>query len=334
MKKMMILALLSIGSALSAEPEMVFFAPHNPAGPVLVTEANTPKVDFNKLRAESGKGTSASGPTFTVAYQDVINGTGAGFDDPTLGAARRAVVDSVTAYLGTVISDTGNCDLYFQLSDNADNGFLGFAGTNYFVVPNSFQPGLAYAHITSGVDPSPANPDISSRINFFYTYNLNPSVPTSGGNYDFFSVLLHEITHGLGIISATDAGGNSVISSGVYTTFDEIAFSAGGIRVWNSSATYSGASLTAGNNTIQFRGSGATTALGVFPPLHTPGTFSAASSVSHWQLTSPIPGNAVMRPSIATNVDNRVYQPFEISALGDLGYTVSSSAKEWRLFDY
>ncbi|MGF1572650.1 MAG: hypothetical protein ACFCU1_06215 [Sumerlaeia bacterium] len=324
---------LAVATTAFAEPEMVFHAPHNPAGIVPVKSLNIPSIDFAKYRAEADKGTPSSGPTFTVVYQDVLDNTNAGFDDPTLGAARRAVVDEVTAYLSTVIKDTGNCDIYFQLSENADNGFLGFAGTNYFLT-SSFQGGLAFEHITTGVDPSPTNPDITGQINFFYPYNLNTATATSGGNYDLFSVLLHEVTHGLGILSAASATGASRIGPGTYTTLDQLAFSSGGVRIWNDSQTYSGISLTGGNNTIQFRGTGTNTVFGQFPPLFTPATFANASSISHWQLAAPIPGNAVMRPEIAQNVDNRIYQPFEIAALGDLGYTISSSNADWVLYNY
>lgn len=318
----------------AAEPEAIFFAPHSGQNGVPVSSLNIPKIDFSKLRQSSDK-LASTGPTFTIVYQDVLSDTNAGFDDPTLGAARRAVVTEVTNYLKTVIFDQGNCDIYFQTSLNANNGFLGFAGTSFFT-SSTFQPGFAFSHITTGVDPSGSNPDISAQINFFYPFNLNTSAATTGGNYDLHSVLLHEFTHGLGILSGISQSGASQISSGIYSKFDEQVTANNGVRVISNLGVYSGASVVAGDNTIQFRGAGTNTVLGFFPPLYTPGAFVAASSMSHWQLNSPIPVQAVMRPSLTPNTDNRAYQPFEIKALGDLGYAITapSSTKAWDVYTY
>jgi hypothetical protein len=320
-------------SSVAMAQEVVFFAPHSPKGPEAATDVAKLGVNFEKLRSSQAKGTP--GPTFTVAYADVINDTNAGFDDPTLGPARRQVVNEVLLYIGSLLDETGNCDVFFRPSLNVNNGFLGFAGTAYPIVANSFQPGLAFEHITTGVDPVPGTADIEAEINFFFNYNLNPAVPSATNQFDLFSVLLHEITHGLGISSGSNAsGGSRIDASGVFTTFDQLMFSNTGNPLWNSGATFSGFPLNQGENFVQFRGSNATATFGAFPPIHTPTTFASGTSMSHWQLNSPIPSSTVMRPSLANGVDNRQYQEFEKQALADLGYdlVIPSNASHWNLY--
>ena len=313
--------------------EVVFFAPHSPKGPEAATDLAKLGVNFEKLRAAGAKGTP--GPTFTVVYADVVNNTDAGFDDPTLGPARQQVVNQVLQYIGSLLDETGNCDVFFRPSLNVNNGFLGFAGTNYFLTPNSFQGGLAFQHLTTGVDPLSGTADIEAEINFFFNYNLNPAVPSATNQFDLYSVLLHEFTHGLGIISlSTSTGGSRISPTNVYTTFDQLMFSSSGTPVWNSSTVFSGISLTQGENFVQFRGANTASAFGGFPPIHTPTTYVLGTSMSHWQLNSPIPAQAVMRPALANGVDNREYLEFEKQALSDLGYdlVIPSNASHWNLY--
>lgn len=276
--------------------------------------------------------------TFTATYLDPAN---VGFNDPTEGAARKQVVQDVFAYLNTIINETGTCDVIFEESlNNGASPTLASAGTLHFTAPSRFSAGLAFDHITTGVDPEGSVADIYSTFNFGHSwYAGSGTVPA--GQYDMFSVLLHEIVHGLGISSLTLENGTSAFlvdhSTSVFTTFDDLLrTSPGDVKVWNSSTfAFEGGSLTGGDNSIRFNGTGAQSSFpgGLFPPIYTPNPYQSGSSVAHWQLAAPVPSNAVMRPSIATEVANRELQLFEVDALEDIGYALvpASSVSDWMM---
>ncbi|MEM6314666.1 MAG: hypothetical protein AAF743_11285, partial [Planctomycetota bacterium] len=91
--------------------------------------------------------------TFNVTYDDVTTDTNFGFDDPTQGAARRATVDRVTAYLSTVIDGRGSANLNFRVSENNPNSntLASFGPTQAANAGQQyFNNGLAYHRIRLG----------------------------------------------------------------------------------------------------------------------------------------------------------------------------------------
>ena len=70
-------------------------------------------------------------PEFRVEYDDVSLNNNYGFDDPTQGAARRAGVVAVFAYLSSTIYDCGSADVRFLESLTAGSG-LAAAGCCWF----------------------------------------------------------------------------------------------------------------------------------------------------------------------------------------------------------
>jgi len=266
------------------------------------------------------------GITWNITY---VDGAGVGFNDATFGAARKATLDAVLVYIDSVLGETGTCDIEVDASEFGGDGFLAAAGTSFFGSP-TYQGGTALTHITTGTDPNPGGPEISMVVDFGYPWHLGTGpIPGSPTQFDLFSVLLHEITHGLGILSLTNDGTGASQIPGVYTKWDELLYqTSNNTRVWNAGGTYQASSLTGGNNTIDFRGAAAAAIFGTSPyaPIYTPGPFEGGSSVSHWQLVAPISSDAVMRPAITNNVENRTYEPFEIGALQDLGYDLEASS--------
>lgn len=272
--------------------------------------------------------------TFNVAYKDVANHNGIGFDDPTLGATRRATVESILTYLNSILRETGTCDIEFQVSTNIGSDTLAYAST-YYDNSTTFHPGYAFNHITTNIDPDPSVPDIFVTMDFGYNWNSTTN-PVQPSQFDMVTVLLHEITHGLGFASMTQADGTSSFPHDtVYTVFDNHLYTSGGTKLWNASGVFNSAalaSLTGGPGAILFHGTSTNTAFGSNPPIYTPASFAPGSSMAHWD--NGIIPTPVMTYSETNGVEKRHYQPFEIETLVDLGYHLrTNAAKHWRFFE-
>ncbi|MBI1291635.1 hypothetical protein GC173_10395 [bacterium] len=302
-----------------------------------------PASSLPKFTGGSGqKLTIPGGPTFNITYDD---GAGVGFNDATHGANRKAVVDAVLTYIGERLDHTGTCDVVFETSQSDGTGFLASAGTLYFVGENDYAGGFAFDHLTTGTDPDGGSADIYCTVDFGYTWN-NDTGPVGPGEFDLYSTLLHEMTHGLGIASLTNSDGTSQIA-GTRTSYDNLLFQiSGDVKVWAAgpgSMNFQASSLNGGTNTVEFRGAqsiadyagGAT-----FPRVDTPAVFAAGSSVSHFQSPnsitsgSPTPEATVMQRSTPPNTERREFVAFELGALEDLGYTIknTSSSRDWLMY--
>lgn len=276
---------------------------------------------------------STDNPAFSVTYQDVVLGNGFGFDDPTQGANRRArVVDALNYIAGTLAGETGPAHLHFQESYNLPtNPTLASCGAFYWQSPFGFQGGFMYDHITTGIDPSPTNPDAVGSVNFGHNWYAGTGTP-GGSQYDLQSVMLHEITHGLGYASLVEYGtGYSVISGGnpgVFSNFDYYLQNGNGAALFSTAngATFIGNpvnDLLGMNNGVRFSGPEATADYGPHPPIYAPNPWEDGSSISHWALT--VPNAAVMRPFYSPGEVKRVYVNFEIGCLEDIGYDIGST---------
>ena len=268
------------------------------------------------------------GATYNITYLDVVNTTGYGFDDPTDGATRRATFDSVVAYIDTIIGDSGTADIQVQTSESDASGFLAAAGPFFFNGPDGFQNGTAFTHLSTGADPSGAIPDMVVTVDFGYTWNSGLGAP-AGGEFDLFSVLLHEVTHGLGILSLADADGGSKINennpgvSGVFSVLDSYLERGGGAKVlYLAGGVINADAVDITSDDIVFTGPLTSGTYGSDPAIYAPNPYQSGSSISHWDLSaSP---TAVMVPSIAAGAEKRTYDSYEISALYDLGYAQPS----------
>ncbi|NUP90277.1 MAG: hypothetical protein HUU25_10730 [Candidatus Sumerlaeia bacterium] len=327
-----LIAALAAPATTPAGPEVIFYAPHS--GEIRrASEMPRPtQQQINERTIFRGRSLTAN-----VVYLD---SPGVGFNDNTVGADRRAVMTAVLAYIDSVLDHpAGVLDVEVQPSETDASGFLATAGTFYFAV-NGFFPGFAFDHITSGFDPSGTNPDIGVTVDFGYPWN-NDTGPCGLSEYDLYSVLLHEITHGLGIASLTNSAGQSAFltpfSTNTFTSFDDLLREVSpSRRVWNATTqAFEATALNEGNDSIIFEGTEAENVLGFFPPIYTPATFAPGSSVGHWQFDPPTPPGAVMHWVFFFGQEKRVYEPFELGALQDLGYsivTTPTAAEGWQLY--
>jgi len=261
--------------------------------------------------------------TFNFNYLDVSGGTGIGFDDATQGSTYRGLLESVAnSYLGTLLDHTATVDITVNASQTDGSGFLASAGSSYFTVPNSFQPGLVGQHIVTGVDPSLGNPDGSMTWDFGYTWGTGETV--GGSEYDFRTVALHELTHALGFASGISSSGASVFGSNIYTYYDAFLVDGEGNALINEGTFVFQADAVDLTTQVGFAGAHAMAANGGEEvDVYTPATFASGSSLSH--ITAP---NDVMLPSIGKGDSRRELTPRDIAILADMGYSFVANVPE------
>lgn len=118
--------------------------------------------------------------SWNVTFEDVINTTGLGFDDPTHGATRRSTFASVTEYISSTFSGTAVLDFTLRNSLTGGSGALASSGTLYFSSPNGFSNGILSQHILTGTDPVIDLHDRQARFDFGFNWNSDspPSPPS------------------------------------------------------------------------------------------------------------------------------------------------------------
>ncbi|MCX8065141.1 MAG: hypothetical protein N3G21_08210 [Candidatus Hydrogenedentes bacterium] len=275
----------------------------------------------------------SNGITFNIQYQDVNTG----FNDPTWGSQRKQVLVNALGYVADVLNISGG-KLDLNVSSVVIAGqFLASAGP-IVVWTLPLNPGVnngsAYQHLLNGsTDPNgPSYPDMQLTVNWNYNYYLGTGTPLSN-QFDLLSVLIHEITHGIGFLTSiayndSQCGGNRPNGTGwtgsqpdIYTSVDTFLVTGNNNRFINSSFYFIGQGyyFTGGDNGVYINASNVVTVYGGRPRIYAPSTYQCGSSISHWNNLG-----GVMDPSIAPGVVRREYLPFEVALLKDIGYVNAS----------
>ncbi len=162
---------------------------------------------------------SASGITFNLAYDDIDTG----FTDPVSGPALRAHLQDVLAYVASIVNYTDRTlDIQVEASEFDGTGSLATAGTFYPGIPG-VHAGSTFQRLESGFKPFLLFPEITIMVDLGFAWNVDAGQPEFH-EADFFSVLLHEVTHGLGFASVIDPDGSSALGNGNYTAYDQLLF--------------------------------------------------------------------------------------------------------------
>ncbi len=220
---------------------------------------------------------------------------------------------------------------------NMGGGVLGGAGAVSIFrdfggapVPSTWYP-VALANKLAGMDLDPAEPDIdsafNSAINWYFGTNGNPG----GGQFDFVSVALHELGHGLGFFGSMSVGGTFCNPGqgcwGYGTAFpaiyDRFAENGGGTPLLNfpNNSVQLASELT--SNDVFFDGPDARSANGGAPAeLYAPGTWTSGSSYSHLGQVFENTPNALMTFSIGAGESQHDPGPVALGMFEDMGWTV------------
>jgi hypothetical protein len=298
---------------------------------------------------------------YELTFEDVQYGMGTGFDDPTNGAARRDVAVQVFTDLSQLIIPadhpyTGASNMnqplvkikiasWITINPTPPASALGVASAYYDAIQGSWSglaDGEVFKAINGGINPwaNLANVGMYPSTAYHgylainltnYPFSTNLSNPTAAGEYDLYSVMLHESFHMLGFGSLISASGSSTINGYYfYSRYDFFLHTSTGTPLVNITDGCYGVSFTgpatiltppAGcANTITFNGT-------LTHPVYSPTTFASGSSLSHFEDACPPNIGYLMTYASGTGSAymNRKPTTQEVSVLCDIGYQTTST---------
>jgi hypothetical protein len=297
---------------------------------------------------------------------------GVGFNDPTpvapvggntgttLGQQRLNVFNAAAGQWGAAVAGTVTIRVsarWTALTCTANSAVLGSAGASLifrdFVnapVTGHWYP-KALANQLAGTDLFPTSPDIDANFNislgqtgcltgiFFYLGLDN----NHGNNVDLYTVLLHELAHGLGFQTYTN-GVNGGFFQDFPSIWDDFIFDNTTNKSWSQMTAAERAASAVNNGHLVWNGSNVTTSvpqvlqpsggtfIGADPQgralLYAPITFQGGSSVSHYDTT--LTPNQIMEPAINANLVHQITPPIDLTfpLFRDIGWL--SAAKKRR----
>lgn len=166
--------------------------------------------------------------TFEFTYFDVVLDNDMRFDDPTLGADRRAVVETTAALMGNRIAQTATVEIGVAPSlMDGSGGPIGIAAANFLDTSPGIRDGEIYRRIVLGIpDPTPGDMDnLDGGMVFDFGYAVDLTGPSTPGVAYFPDVVRHELTHALGygsFLEADQTGFNGTSPADMYTRFDSM----------------------------------------------------------------------------------------------------------------
>lgn len=293
--------------------------------------------------------------TINVTYGD---STGEGFFDATLGSKRRTAFEAAASQWAHTLSGTVPITVKASFDDlggeNAQGlAVLGFAGPKFFFEDFTGRPqastfyAVGLANQFAGSDLDPAGADITAQFNsrvdgdvfgsegFYYGTDLN-----AGTDIDFYSVVLHELGHGLGFLDAMNSNGS--FTFGDPSIWDRHLSNGPGSSAAlfpNLAATQRQAAMI--SNALFFSGTNTRAAnANLNANIYAPNPFEEGSSTAHLDETkySPPPdGNAstlteeLMTPISTDNT--HTIGPIVLGIMRDLGWNMPTSTPSVRISD-
>jgi hypothetical protein len=193
---------------------------------------------------------------------------------------------------------------------------------------------VALAEKLGGADLNPTtDPDINANFSSaFPNWYFGTDGNTPPGQYDFVSVVLHELGHGLtfaGSMTVSSGQGSWGSGSGFPFVFDRFAENGAGQSLLNTTLFPNPSAALATqlqSNSVFFDGPQAVAANGgTRPPLYAPASWIQGSSYSHLNESTypPANQNSLMTPEIGTAEAIHNPGPVTLGMFRDMGWTTS-----------
>jgi len=258
--------------------------------------------------------------TFDFSFEDVDDMSGFGFDDntvvdgQTLGSIRQNTVNAVGDYISSIITAPESVSLELQFNTSLNSGFL-------------ILDGLVTQALQTGMDANGEGIDGSGQINFGANYNSGLE-DTEAGEFDLFTVVLHEVTHALGFFSLLEADGSSALNFvgfedvDIFNTYDLALRDADGNAIVTESGGFVGDVNDLISTDLQIQ-----TDSGLLQ-IFSPETFDEGSSISHLEGF----GTDVLNPAIPPGFQIREYSANDIAVLDTIGISLVAVPEPTTIF--
>ncbi|MCW5592009.1 MAG: PPC domain-containing protein [Burkholderiales bacterium] len=190
---------------------------------------------------------------------------------------------------------------------------------------------IALANALAGSDLNTTGAEINASFSSAFVPNwyFGTDGNTPFGQYDFVSVVMHELGHGLGFLGSMDySGGVGSWGSGtafpfIYDRFTENGSNQALITAFANNSTALGSQLI--SNNLFFDGPNARSANGNTPAaLYAPATWNDGSSYSHLAESFNNTPNSLMTFSLASGESNHDPGPVAMGILQDSGWALAS----------
>ncbi len=277
-----------------------------------------------------------------------------GFNDPVLGPQRKQALEFAANIWGRLIrpaypgeNGTGEEITIRATFDSYDPGsstlasakphyyYSDFASSSPAYVPNVNFPKALANHLHLG-DLAPSRPDIEISVNevqpFYYGLDGNPGAT----QFDFVSVALHEIGHGLGFSkSIREDGDYGIHGDGGYdpVCLECLAVPYDRFLTLGPNGTPllalgdSGREFAVTSNNVFWNGAGGAQAnSGASPQINAPNPWVDGSSISHVDGTAH--STALMRPSLGPGQVIQTPTAIDRGILRDLGWNISVAPQQ------
>lgn len=237
----------------------------------------------------------------------------------------RAALESTATILGSYFIPSAPVTITYTVNGELSplSGTLASATSDIVSSQPGFFPTVVQAKIITGVDANGDAPDGELTWNFGSPWAFGPTVP--GGQYDFQSLAMHELTHTLGFLSNVNQPGSN--NGTGWTAFDGLLVTADGTPVIGDDYAWISAydtNLTGGNGGLYLGGPNAVAAYGGLVPVYTPNPWQGGSSISHLDDQSFYGRNEqLMNARHGTGQGLRALSALETAILADLGYTIA-----------
>ena len=300
----------------------------DPTDPALVAEMARVHDAFEPGRSRSVAAPVASWPVSWPQAAAVNSGLSVTFDGThTAPANVQAVVLAAAQLWDDALATTpaGPVEIAVIWRDLGSPGLLGSAGPNGLysssqLPTSSFYP-VGQVNTLLGVDQNGAsNPELLINLNSTPNWYVGTGTP-GFGEVDLFSVVLHEIGHGMGFLGSAstgnDPGPSPTLNSRPFVYDEEVTHNGQPLL----SASDPNGLLSSGNLRIDLSSS-------LDAKLYLPGTWQEGSSYSHFdEATYPTgqPG-ALMTPSLASGQVERTLDAAVLGVLARTGWPMRATA--------
>jgi len=259
----------------------------------------------------------AGGIQFNLMYQDEVDG----FWDPGYGAAARQCFHNVLAYVANVLDyESGELDIQINRSKFNGTGAVASAGTVFLLYPGIHVGGTLH-RLNTGEKLLDYVPEINLTVNFGYRFAMGEEPPAIN-ELDLFSVLLHEMTHGIGFVTRIGPTGQSQGLPWSYSSYDALLTDRSGkplLALDGLVPVFQADPSVLTNFDVAFNGINAAAQFGDGQPVpvFTSRPFSPGSSLAHWAYGAVV-GDVLMERGISPGRMHREYAPEDLGAVIDL----------------
>ena len=264
---------------------------------------------------------ASAGPLFVPQYSPSPND---GFNDPTLGPARRAALEFTLGLWSTWLVPVYAGQTIIVAVDSipiAGNTLAQGGPADIYRVGSDLNRVTPLANNFYGRDTNPGQPEIFVDFDLNTNFYLGFDGQASTNQYDFVTAALHEIGHGLGILDIIDRNTGRYYRDDGPSVYESFLGQTAGVFTPLITMTDAERLAAIGSNDLWWTGTNASAANGGQPiRIYAPPLASDGSGVSHL----PLGAGSLWEPSLGRGESIHSLNAIDRGLFLDLGFTVAS----------